>query len=113
MSARSRSSGAKVLETEKAVLLDRPAPSVMRVRINRPSKRNAIDHAVREGIIDALKGLGGDGSVRALVLGGVEGVFSAGGDLPSMAGLDTEQAAHGCTMFIPCATLSRVAGFLW
>jgi 2-(1,2-epoxy-1,2-dihydrophenyl)acetyl-CoA isomerase len=77
---------------EQVVLLDRPAPSVARLRINRPAKRNAIDHAVRQGFIDALAGLRGDSSVRALVLGGVDGVFSAGGDLPTMANLDLAQA---------------------
>ena len=78
---------------EPVVLLDRPAPGVARLVINRPAKRNAIDHAVRQALIDALEALGAEGSVRALVLGGAEGVFSAGGDLPSMAGLDAEQAA--------------------
>lgn len=77
---------------EQVVLLDRPAPSVARLRINRPSKRNAIDHAVRQGFIDALADLRGDPLVRALVLGGVDGVFSAGGDLPTMANLDHAQA---------------------
>ena len=36
------------------VLLDRPAPGVARLLINRPDKRNAIDHAVRQGLIDRL-----------------------------------------------------------
>lgn len=74
------------------VLLDRPAPHVARLRINRPDKRNAIDHDVRQGFIDHLQELLADGATRALVLGGVEGVFSAGGDVPSMAGLTEAQA---------------------
>jgi enoyl-CoA hydratase/carnithine racemase len=74
------------------VLLDRPAPHVARLRINRPDKRNAIDHAVRQGFIDHLLTLQDDAEVRAVVLGGVEGVFSAGGDIPSMLGLDEAQA---------------------
>jgi 2-(1,2-epoxy-1,2-dihydrophenyl)acetyl-CoA isomerase len=77
----------------EVVLLDRPAPNVARLRINRPAKRNAIDDAVREGLLDGLATVRSDASVRALVLGGVEGVFSAGGDLPSMAGLDAAGAA--------------------
>ncbi len=78
---------------EPVVLLDRPAPGVARLVINRPAKRNAIDHAVRQALIDALGALHADASIRALVLGGAQGVFSAGGDLPSMAGLDVDQAA--------------------
>jgi enoyl-CoA hydratase/carnithine racemase len=74
------------------VLLDRPAPHVARVRINRPDKRNAIDHEVRELMTQHLQALLADGETRALVFGGVDGVFSAGGDVPSMAGLSPEQA---------------------
>lgn len=77
---------------DPVVLLDRPAPGVARLRINRPDKRNAIDFAVREGFIQHLAALLADGSTRALVFGGVEGVFSAGGDVPSMVGLSEEQA---------------------
>ncbi len=74
------------------VLLDRPAPSVARLLINRPDKRNAIDHAVRHALIEHLTGLLSDGRTGAVVFGGVDGVFSAGGDLPSMLGLTEEQA---------------------
>ena len=74
------------------VLLDCPSPGVARLLINRPDKRNAIDHAVRQGFIDHLSVLLADSSVRALVLGGVDGIFSAGGDIPSMVGLCEQQA---------------------
>lgn len=74
------------------VLLDRPAPHVARLRINRPDKRNAIDLAVREQFIDLLTQAQADREVRALVFGGVEGVFSAGGDVSSMEGLTEAQA---------------------
>jgi enoyl-CoA hydratase/carnithine racemase len=77
---------------DEVVLLDRPAPHVVRLRINRPDKRNAIDHAVRQGFIDHLTALLAQADVRALVLGGVGGVFSAGGDIPSMVGLSEAQA---------------------
>lgn len=78
--------------TEPVVLLDRPAPHVARLRINRPDKRNAIDHAVREQMTQHLRTLLGDGQTRALVLGGIGGVFSAGGDVPSMVGLSAAEA---------------------
>ncbi len=74
------------------VLLDRPAPHVARLLINRPAKRNAIDFDVREQLTQALRRLLADRSVRALVFGGTERMFSAGGDVPSMAGLDEEGA---------------------
>lgn len=74
--------------SEDVVLLDHPAEHVARLRINRPDKRNAIDLDVRQGLLDHLGRLLADGRTRALVLGGVGGVFSAGGDVPSMVGLD-------------------------
>lgn len=77
--------------TQPVVLLDRPADHVARLLINRPDKRNAIDFAVREQMALRLQEIASDGSVRALVLGGVGGMFSAGGDLPSMVGLDQDQ----------------------
>jgi enoyl-CoA hydratase/carnithine racemase len=74
------------------VLVDRPAPHVARLLINRPDKRNAIDHGVRQQLTEALGALLGDATVRAIVFGGVQGVFSAGGDVPSMVGLSEAQA---------------------
>ncbi len=72
----------------RVVLYDTPAPNVGRLLINRPAKRNAIDFDVREQLTHALRKALADPQVRALVFGGAEGVFSAGGDVPSMAGLD-------------------------
>jgi len=65
---------------------------VARLLINRPDKRNAIDHAVREQLSAHLLALLADAGTRAVVLGGVGGIFSAGGDLPSMRGLSADEA---------------------
>lgn len=70
------------------VLLDHPAPGVLRLLINRPDKRNAINHEVREALFDALQAALQDEQCRAVVIGGVGGMFSAGGDIASMADLD-------------------------
>ena len=37
------------------VLVDDPAPAVRRVTLNRPDKRNALNHELRGGIMDALE----------------------------------------------------------
>ena len=63
-----------------------------RLLIDRPAQRNAIDATVRESLLAAVTAVLTDRAVRAVVLGGVGGVFSAGGDLPSMAGLSREAA---------------------
>ncbi|WP_372659794.1 enoyl-CoA hydratase/isomerase family protein [Hydrogenophaga sp.] len=74
------------------VLVDRPTPHVARLLINRPDKRNAIDHGVRRALTESLAALLVDATVRAIVFGGAQGVFSAGGDVPSMVGLTEAQA---------------------
>jgi enoyl-CoA hydratase/carnithine racemase len=74
------------------LLVDSPAPKVLRLLINRPEKRNAIDFEVREQLIEALSRLPAKSDCRAIVLGGAGGHLSAGGDLPSMIGLDEAHA---------------------
>lgn len=71
-----------------SVLLDHPAPGVWRLLINRPDKRNAINHDVRHALIENLLAARRDPTCRAVVLGGLGGVFSAGGDIASMADLN-------------------------
>lgn len=78
--------------SDQNVLIDQPSPLVTRLLINRPSKRNAIDFDVRDQLTTQMRRILDDGSTRALVIGGVGGVFSAGGDVPSMHGLDQEGA---------------------
>lgn len=55
--------------------------NVLLVTINRPEARNAIDRAVALGIADAIDQLDGDTTLRAGVLAGAGGTFSAGMDL--------------------------------
>ncbi len=102
------------------VLIDRPADGVLRLRIHRPDKRNAIDHAVRQALTEALQSARGDASVRAIVFGGSDGVFSAGGDLPSMVGLTESQARERmrhihvlcrCVADVGVPVVSAVEGF--
>jgi 2-(1,2-epoxy-1,2-dihydrophenyl)acetyl-CoA isomerase len=76
-----------------SVLIDRPAPGVARILINRSAARNALDTVVREGLLEAVTEAGQDSAIRALVIGGADGMFCAGGDLPSLATLD-EPAAY-------------------
>ena len=102
------------------VVVDRPADGICRILINRPAKRNAIDFEVREQMYQALVAAKADAAVRAVVLGGVEGVFSAGGDLDSMGRLDEvgarERMQHIhrlCKLLghFPIPVVSAVEGF--
>ena len=40
--------------SDRLVLVDEPAPHVRRITMNRPEKRNALNHALRGDLIDAL-----------------------------------------------------------
>ena len=63
------------------VLVDDPAPQIRRVTLNRPEKRNALNHALRGGIIEALRAADADPAVRVMIVRGAGKCFSAGYDL--------------------------------
>jgi enoyl-CoA hydratase len=63
------------------VLLDTPAAGVRRITLNRPEKRNALNHAVRGGVIDALRDADGDPDIHVSIIRGAGSCFSAGYDL--------------------------------
>lgn len=74
------------------VRIDEPEPRVRRIRLDRPEARNAINEAVRTALYDAVTDAVADDAVRALLIAGAGGVFSGGGDLPSLVGLDEAAA---------------------
>lgn len=63
------------------VLIDNPAPQVRRITLNRPEKRNALNHALRGGIIEALRAADADPGVRVMIVRGAGKCFSSGYDL--------------------------------
>ena len=66
------------------LLVDEPADGVLRLTISNPSKRNALDHAILDGLAAAVAGAP-DRGARCLVLTGAGGMFSSGydiGDIP-------------------------------
>src|SRR3954471_21542957 len=63
--------------------LDEPADNVLRLTISNPAKRNALDHAILDGIAAALRGV--EDRARCVILTGADGMFSSGydiGDIP-------------------------------
>jgi enoyl-CoA hydratase len=58
-----------------------PEDGVLVVTIDRPEARNAVNLAVAEGIAEAMERLDGDDELRAGILTGAGGTFSAGMDL--------------------------------
>jgi len=72
--------------TYTVVLIDDPAPGVRRVTLNRPEKRNALNHALRGEIIAALQEADDDPQVRVSIVRGAGSCFSAGYDLKGSPG---------------------------
>jgi enoyl-CoA hydratase len=66
---------------DDVVLVDEPAPAVRRITMNRPEKRNALNHALRGGILDALRAADADPEVRVMIVRGAGTCFSAGYEL--------------------------------
>ena len=54
---------------------------VLLVELNRPDRRNAIDGEMADALRLAFENAADDGTVRAVILTGKGGAFSAGGDL--------------------------------
>src|SRR3954453_4997907 len=63
------------------VEIDEPLPMVRRITLNRPEKRNALNHALRGQLLHALREGDADRSVRAMIVRGAGPSFSAGYDL--------------------------------
>jgi enoyl-CoA hydratase/carnithine racemase len=59
--------------------------AVMTIRLDRPEKKNALTLAMYAALADALDEAEGDASVRALLLCGADGNFTAGNDLADFA----------------------------
>lgn len=67
------------------IRVERPAPQVALVRIDRPHKRNALSVALRRELLAQLQTLDADPDVRVMVLAGGAKVFAAGADLNEIA----------------------------
>jgi len=74
------------MSEEKALLYEQFG-SVVKLTLNRPTKRNAMNHAIIQGLHDAFDKIAVDDSVKVVVIGGAgEKAFTAGFDLKEAAG---------------------------
>jgi methylglutaconyl-CoA hydratase len=67
----------------ETIVIER-ADNVVRVRMNRPEVRNALDSRMIVELTDAFIGLAGEDSVRVIVLEGAGTMFSGGADVNYM-----------------------------
>jgi enoyl-CoA hydratase len=65
----------------EVLLVDEPAEGIRRITLNRPDKRNALNHALRGELLHALQHGDHDDSVRVQIIRGAGSCFSAGYDL--------------------------------
>jgi enoyl-CoA hydratase/carnithine racemase len=63
------------------------------IRMNRPDKKNALTHAMYEKMTEALNSANDNDTIRAILICGVQGAFSAGNDLQDF--LATTSAKEG------------------
>lgn len=70
--------------TESLIIVERPEPAILLLRLNRPRQRNALSAALLCQLADALRAARSDEAVRCVVLSGGEDTFSAGADIKEM-----------------------------
>ena len=103
------------------ILVDRSDAAIPVITINRPSRRNALTLAMWKELGRLFQVLGGEPDVRAIVLTGAGGAFSAGADISEFGavrrtvedGRAYEEAASGCELAIagsPKPTIAAVSG---
>ncbi len=85
---------------------------VARLTLSRPSVHNAFDDALIEQMTAHLQALDGDPLVRAIVLSGDGGTFSAGADLHWMRRMAQADQVHNTADALRLAALMRTLNFL-
>jgi enoyl-CoA hydratase/carnithine racemase len=94
------------------VLIEREG-SHLRLRLNRPAKRNALSVEMRDALVEALELVATDSSISAVTVSGEGKCFSAGGDLTEFGSAPDPAVAHAVrsTRSVP-AMLARCAARL-
>ncbi len=77
-------SGASSYPPLDSLKVERPEPHTLRVTLNRPSKKNALDRPLVRAFAEAMKTASADASVRVILLSGSGDAFCSGADLSSI-----------------------------
>lgn len=98
------------------VLVDTPHPAIVRVLLDRPERRNAIDEEVVDGLGDTVAAVAEDDEVRVLILGSrAPGMFCSGADLSvsDAARADISRGLYSLyeqLLILPAITIAAVDG---
>jgi enoyl-CoA hydratase/carnithine racemase len=77
------------------LLIDEPAPGVVRLTISNPTKRNALDHPILDAISETLATLAApEQDARCVIVTGAHGMFSAGYDIGEIPEAEFEERAE-------------------
>jgi enoyl-CoA hydratase len=95
--------------TTAPLLISRPTDGVVRIEMNRPEARNALNLAMRRALAQTFTELDSDDSVRCVVICGTSKCFAAGADLKEMAVLGVSDMARMevLRLWKPLAEFSR------
>jgi enoyl-CoA hydratase/carnithine racemase len=96
------------------LLVDEPAPGVLRLTISNVQKRNALDHPILDAITATLaEHSGPSGAIRCLVLTGAGGMFSAGYDIGEIPEGEFEEQAERLVAHPFTEAIEALEAFPW
>jgi enoyl-CoA hydratase/carnithine racemase len=100
------------------VLIERPAPGVALLRLNRPERLNALSLALRAEAATQVRAAAADPDVRCLVLTGDDRAFAAGADLKELSARKVHDVAFQSSQVLwealeacPIPVLAAVRGY--
>lgn len=92
---------------DEPIVCDVPEPFILRIRLNRPRQRNALNNQLIARLAARLADAASDDSVRCVVLCGQATFFSAGADLKEMLARGFEAIANAER----CAAWNTISAF--
>lgn len=95
------------------LLLDEPAEAVVRLTLNRPDSRNALDHELLNGLAEVIPTLDRGIDHRCVLLTGAGEIFSGGYDIGGFSEDSFETDAESLVAHPFARGLDAVAGHPW
>ena len=95
------------------LVLDRPADAVVRLRIDNPERRNALDHEILDALAETLPQLDRGIENRCVLLTGAPPVFSAGYDIAAIPEPTFERDAEALVAHPFHGAMEAIANHPW